>query len=182
MIDNGIHALDLLLWWMGEPKTFSYHDDAMGGIEINCRVNMDYESFRGTLQVTWDYEIPNAYYFEFEKGWIYWQPYNADQIDIGFKGVGQSLHGMLSPNVEQGMPNPGHSGRPLSYYHNFLPEWMNFIMAAQNREMLRVPGEEAIKSLAFVEKCYAHRLFMEPPWFTDKEKVSAQKRVTGGRQ
>jgi predicted dehydrogenase len=175
LIDNGVHALDLLLWWLGEPSSFTYEDDAMGGVEINCRVNMNYPAFSGSLQVSWDYEIPNGYYFEFERGWLFWHPYVLDQIELGYKGVDQRMHAALEAGQLQRYPVPHQSKASASYHHFFLPQWLNFIGALDGRESLRVPGEEGIKCLAFVEKCYASRSFMEPPWFSDEEKTGARK-------
>ena len=36
----GPHALDLLSWWLGDLRVVSYSDDAVDGIEVNCRVEL----------------------------------------------------------------------------------------------------------------------------------------------
>jgi predicted dehydrogenase len=38
--DIGTHVLDLLAWWFGEPEALLYEDDAMGGVEANCRIRV----------------------------------------------------------------------------------------------------------------------------------------------
>jgi predicted dehydrogenase len=168
LLDTGIHTLDLLLWWLGEPKSFSYEDDAMGGIEINCRLKMDYGTCRGNVQLTSDCEIPTGFHLDFEQGWIAWQPYAASDIEIGFTGSDQALRGQLQPApISNGRTLS--AGAALSMHDGFVRQWLNVIAAAQGREILRVPGEEAIRGLAFIEKCYASRAFMAPPWFTDRE-------------
>jgi predicted dehydrogenase len=173
MLDNGIHALDLLLWWFGQPNAFTYEDDAMGGVETNCRVAMDYGGFKGSLQLSWDYAIANGgYCLKFENAWIYWRPYSSDQLDIGFPGLEQALHGTCYPASARGFHTPEPASN-ANYYHSFLPEWLNFIAAMEGREQLLVSGDQAIKSLSFVEQCYAQRRFMEPPWLTDVERVKA---------
>lgn len=173
LMDNGIHALDLLLWWFGEPRSFCYEDDAMGGIETNCRVRMDYGSFQGYLQLSWDYEMPNGYHLEFERARVYLRPYEPGHFDIGLPGVDRTLCGTLVPAQTPGMHAP-EQRKPISCYHCNLSQWLNVIAAVRGDEPLRVPGEEAIKSVAFVEKCYAQRTFMEPPWFTDEERMHAR--------
>ncbi|MEO7318932.1 MAG: Gfo/Idh/MocA family oxidoreductase, partial [Chthoniobacteraceae bacterium] len=40
LYDTGVHTLDLLLWWFGEPEGFDYHDDAAGGLEANCQLRL----------------------------------------------------------------------------------------------------------------------------------------------
>lgn len=32
LYDTGVHTLDLVLWWLGEPDNLIYEDDAMGGL------------------------------------------------------------------------------------------------------------------------------------------------------
>jgi len=38
LIDIGAHTLDLLLWWLGNEAEVLYQDDALGGVEANCRI------------------------------------------------------------------------------------------------------------------------------------------------
>src|SRR3989304_3336253 len=38
LMDIGVHSLDLMQWWFGEPTEIYYEDDAMGGIEVNCQL------------------------------------------------------------------------------------------------------------------------------------------------
>jgi predicted dehydrogenase len=173
LLDTGIHTLDLLLWWLGEPQSFSYEDDAMGGIEINCRLKMDYGPFQGRVQLTSDCDIPTGYYLNFEQGWIFWQPYAASDVEIGFTGSDQALRGQLaSTHIVNGRPLP--PGGAPALRDGFVQQWLNVIAAAQGREVLRVPAEEAIRGLAFIERCYASRAFMAPPWFTDSERERAR--------
>jgi predicted dehydrogenase len=178
LLDTGIHAIDLLLWWFGEPRSLTYEDDSMGGLEANCRLNLDYGTFAGSLQLSWDFEMPTGYLFEFENAWIQWHPYAADQIAIGFPGMADAVQGsLISSNVmDKHIWKPKI---PLAYYQSFLPQWLNVIAAIEGREALRVPGDEAIKTLSLVEKCYACRTFMEPPWLSDGEKHRARELRSG---
>jgi len=61
-----------------------------------------------------------------------------------------------------------------------IQQWLNVLGAATGREPLRVPAEEAVKGLAFVEQCYGRRSFMAPPWFTDRESAQARRRHVEG--
>ena len=173
LMDTGIHSLDLLFWWLGEPLSFAYEDDAMGGVEANCRLALDYGKFRGEVQLTRDYEIPTGYLLEFERAWIRWQPYSADRLEIGFPGSPHSLRSQLvAADREDDRLIRHRLAAPFS--HSFLLQWENVVAAVRGREVLRAPGEEAARSVVFVERCYAARRFMEPPWFTEREKDSAR--------
>ena len=74
LTDTGVHTLDLILWWFGLPRSFSYADDAMGGVEANCRLALNYGDFGGEIQLTRDYDLAQGYRLEFEQAWIYWRP------------------------------------------------------------------------------------------------------------
>lgn len=93
----------------------------------------------------------------------------ADEFEVGFYGSGQSLRGqLLSCSLDRGLPV--HHGKAKPFSHSFLLQWENFIRFIKGQETLLVPGEEAARSITFIERCYAERTFMEPPWFTEEEK------------
>ncbi len=41
LFDYGAHLLDLLFYWLGEPSSVRYRDDARGGLESNAEVELD---------------------------------------------------------------------------------------------------------------------------------------------
>jgi predicted dehydrogenase len=175
LIDNGIHALDLLIWWFGDPVGIAYRDDAMGGIETNCRVDMDFGDFTGSLQLSWDFQTPVVYRLEFEHAWIKWQPYTATRLELGFPGMDHALEADLVP-ADPRLMAPRATPRWPDYFEAFLPEWMNFLAAVRGQEDLVVPAAEAVKSLQVVENCYRQASFLEPPWFSDRERTEARRR------
>jgi predicted dehydrogenase len=42
LINAGIHTLDSLLWWFGDPVNIRYEDDSVGGLESNVRLWMQF--------------------------------------------------------------------------------------------------------------------------------------------
>src|SRR3954468_1372951 len=40
LADFGVHVLDLLLWWLGDWTTVNYRDDAVGGVESDCEMEL----------------------------------------------------------------------------------------------------------------------------------------------
>lgn len=174
LIDTGIHTLDLVLWWFGEPETFVYADDRMGGLETTCRVQMNYSGFSGLVQLSRDYEIPNCYRLEFEHAWITWAPYAARQIEVGFRGLSRALSGELASVQENtGSLPPRYTTLP-PFEQMFLIQWRNVLAAVEGRETVRVPGETAARSLAFIERCYQNRTFLPPPWLGAAELARAR--------
>jgi predicted dehydrogenase len=62
ILNAGIHTLDSILWWMGDPEAVEYEDDAVGGLESNARVSMHFgggrqATFRQSRTCTLPYEI-----------------------------------------------------------------------------------------------------------------------------
>jgi len=82
LLDLGPHVFDLLTWWLGSPHGQSAEDDAMGGIEANCRVRLDYGSFAADIRLSRDWARPNLYRFEGTKGRLEWVPNDAENLTI----------------------------------------------------------------------------------------------------
>src|SRR3954451_17884893 len=40
LADFGVHVLDLLLWWLGDLTASNYRDDAVGGVESDCEMEL----------------------------------------------------------------------------------------------------------------------------------------------
>ncbi len=166
LIDIGVHTLDLLHWWLGPPLSFRYEDDAMGGLETNCRIALEYGSFQGSVQLSRDCDIPNEYLLEFERASIRWNPQDTDEIALGFRDSTRGFKGRM------------FAAAPLHTY--FLIQWQNVVAAHQGLEPLCVTGEDALGTLTLIERCYASHTFMEPPWFTEIERQRARELQRGG--
>jgi predicted dehydrogenase len=41
LVDFGVHMLDLLRWWLGELTVTAYRDDAAGGVETECELELE---------------------------------------------------------------------------------------------------------------------------------------------
>ena len=55
--DAGVHVLDLCALWFGDPDGIDYEDDAMGNLEINCRVRLQYPSgLAGEVRLSRDWK------------------------------------------------------------------------------------------------------------------------------
>src|ERR1700761_2038731 len=71
LADLGVHSIDLLCWWFGMPAKLDYEDDAMGGLEANCKVHLEFDGgCTATVRLTRDLEIPNRLSIQFERGGV----------------------------------------------------------------------------------------------------------------
>jgi predicted dehydrogenase len=62
LINAGVHTLDTLIWWFGDPTGFSYEDDSVGGLESNVRMRLEFPggvtvTFRQSRTCSLPYEI-----------------------------------------------------------------------------------------------------------------------------
>ncbi|XHR30181.1 MAG: Gfo/Idh/MocA family protein [Chthoniobacteraceae bacterium] len=166
LLDIGVHVLDLLLWWLGEPETLVYRDDAMGGQEANCRVELAYAGgARGQVHLSRDWATRNCYTFRFERGVVRYKVNDAAHLEIQADGMPALLSGTLQ----------GPGGPERSNPQSFIAQLQNIAATLQGRETLRVPGEEGLRSLRLIERCYRERSgLLEMPWLTPGETATAQ--------
>jgi len=164
LLDIGVHVLDLLLWWFGEPASLNYEDDALGGQEANCRIELDYPGgARGVVRLSRDWQTRNEYTFHFERGVVRYKVNDANHLEIQTDGMPALLSGsLLTPRgVERSNPQ------------SFIEQLLNVTATMQGLASLRVPGEEGIRSLRLIEQCYANRRLMPMPWLTTGETKAA---------
>ncbi len=83
LIDAGIHPLDTMLWWCGNPQAISYEDDALGGLESNARLDMDFgDGTKGHLRVSRTAKLPNLFRLTFENATVVLTPYSTGEYTI----------------------------------------------------------------------------------------------------
>ncbi len=172
LLDAGVHALDIVQWWFGEPSELAYADDAMGGLEANCRVEMGYGAFSGQVQLSRDTQLANRYVVQCEKAWMAWNPLETNRFELQFEGTGQALAVMTHPS-----PPDKYRTRlktpDADFYGCFINQLRNARAAVLGEEEVFIPAEEGIKSLRLIERCYGERKFLEMPWLSERENRQA---------
>jgi predicted dehydrogenase len=164
MADLGVHGLDLLLWWFGEPESFVYEDDASGGLEANCRLRLQFAGgVDGWMRLSRDTTIPNHVFVAFERGWVRMDGVQASEISVGLHGVNNVAKGQLCTLVGN-EPASARLQPGLSYAQSFMRQIQNMARAIRGREDVVVPGTEGLRSLRWLEACYRERREMPQPW------------------
>lgn len=165
-LDLGVHMLDLMVWWFGEPATAEYEDDAMGGLEINARARFKFGAgVEGVVQLSRDWDLPNEYRIEFERGEVVWKVGEANRLTLSLAG---QLQQMQCDVCEAGEP-------ALNYSESFVAQILNCLAAVQGKETPIVPASEGIRSLRLIERCYRERKLMRMPWLNEAEGRRAQR-------
>lgn len=170
LMDIGVHLLDLLIWWWGYPVEVIYEDDAMGGLEVNCRIRLTFaDGFSGEVRLSRDWSQPNRYVIYCEKGWLSWEVNNASEINMGLYDTKYALNGQLHENnFNQQRPSLGQPA--YNFEQSFVSQLRNVVSAVRGLEELVVPGQAGLESLKLIEFCYQHRSLMEIPWLGEAER------------
>lgn len=173
LLDIGVHVLDLLIWWLGEAAEVRYEDDAIGGVEANCRITLKFSAgFSGEVRLSRDCSIPSRYVIECTKGWLGWNVHEGDIIELGLDETRLSIRTGVYGNKCKNMSTVKLQSA-ASLEEAFVGQIYNVLAAIQGKEQLVVPGEEGLKSIRLMEKCYRQRALMPMPWFSDREYARA---------
>jgi predicted dehydrogenase len=161
--DIGTHCLDLLVWWLGAPTSLSYSDDAMGGVEANCSIDLDFGSARAHVRLSRDWARPNCYVILGTGGRIDWAVEDASRVEITLDdGVVGELS--LAPAAAHPRSNEEGSARGRTWF-GFEDAFAAQLRAvADRRTDVLVEAVDALPVLALVDHCYATRTAIPMPW------------------
>ena len=175
LYDTGVHTLDLVLWWLGDPASLVYEDDAMGGLESNCRIELTYpDDCKGEVRLSRDWKTENRYTFFFERGFVRWTVNDANHLEVFLDGLSVSVRGDLVPISRSG-GRIVESGVARTNPQSFIEQVRNVAAAKRGLESLKVPAEEGIRSLRLIERCYQSRQLLKMPWMTSEQGIEARK-------
>jgi predicted dehydrogenase len=156
LLDIGVHVLDLLLWWLGEPVNFTYADDAMGGLEANCRFVAEFAGgTRATMRLSRDWVTPNCYVFHFERAVLHVRVNASNQLELTFDGLPMTFAAELRdplPNTPA-PPTPALESNPQA----FIAQLADVCAAVRERRAPFVSGADGLRSIQLIERCYAER-------------------------
>jgi predicted dehydrogenase len=174
LIDIGVHVLDLMIWWFGYPGELMYEDDAMGGIEANCRIQCYFDSgASGEVRLSRDCELSNRYIITGTKGWVSCEANETDAVEIGVAGSPFGVKARLHDIVAQS-PQPLLNGPSATFQRSFVGQIENVVAAMRGEQPLLVSGEEALPSLRLIAACYQQRSLLPMPWLGAAELARAR--------
>lgn len=173
LFDIGAHLLDLLVWWWGQPAEVLYEDDAMGGMEANCRIEITFpDGFNGEVRLSRDWDLPNRYFIEGSKGWLSWDVNDADHLQLGIANTDFALQSELHKiKSRTALTTPGVPA--FNFQQSFIAQIRNIVAAIHGNTELIAPGEQALDSLRLIEECYRNRRLMHMSWLEETEALRA---------
>lgn len=158
LADAGVHALDALLWWFGDAESVSYRDDAFGGVEADCELDLTFAGgVAAHVELSRTRAMRNTIRIRGERGCAQIAAYTNDVSltlfdETHVEQTGWALGGMLA--------RPEAAGRQ----DIFADQIADFAAAIRERREPAVTGAEGRRSVALVHRCYAAREPLRHPW------------------
>lgn len=159
LMDFGSHVLDLVLWWFGDPETIAYRDDARGGTESDCRLDLTFASgIEGVVEISRIRDLPNTCRIEGGRGTLevgIWDPDPVISLTLP--------EGTTELSGRADLVGEDTSG---GFREAFRREIDDFARAVREGAPPRVSGAEARRSMQLIETCYATRESLDWPWMS----------------
>ena len=155
LMNIGSHVLDLLLWWLGDWTSLRYRDDAEGGVEAECEVELAFESgAHAVVELSHTRVLRNSCVVSGTRG----------VLEVGAWGRRAEVRLALSDGaLLQGTashPSSSDEGVPAV----FARQLDDFVEAIQGGRPPLVTGAEGERSVSLIEGCYAAREPLQYPW------------------
>jgi predicted dehydrogenase len=155
LLDFGVHILDLLLWWLGDLRPVAYRDDAAGGIETECELQLELaEGAPVELSLGRTRTLRDTVQVECERG----------LVELGvFEPAVVRLTPASGPLTVTGeVTDPEFDRAPLRAV--FGRQLAEFVASLRGTGRPTVTGEEGRRVVALAEACYAIRQPLRQPW------------------
>lgn len=153
LIDLGVHALDLVLWWLGDYESVTYFDDSHGGVEANSMLRLHLKSgAEGTIEISRLRKLRNTCIIEGERG----------ILEVGL----WTSNGLLDLRLhDQDVVLKGENLAANETWHDvFCRQLDDFADAVRTHREPLVPGREGKRSVDLVGTCYGSRQSLPEPW------------------
>lgn len=151
LVVNGTHFLDRMLYWFGWPTSFRYADDNYGGIEANCRADLEWPGFGGHLVLSKTMPLQNRFVMRTD----------AALVEIAYaEPNGICIRSLETPDVETRITGPVR----IAAADAFRLQIEEFARVIRYGGAPTVTGEQGAASVRLCEQFYAHRQQFEEPW------------------
>lgn len=135
LYDNGVHSLDFLLWCFGKPETIEYEDDAIGGLESNLTINIQFKTAHAFYKLSRTRELSNTIVIEG----------NGHKAVLDIFGPQKYILDGTEKNCIDKVEKLG------------VAQLSNFLHAIERNEELVCPIADGLSVIETIERCYAQK-------------------------
>jgi predicted dehydrogenase len=163
LADAGSHVLDLVTWWFGDCRSLRYWDDAEGGVEADCLLELEMQNGAcGRIELSRTRNLSNSCVISGELGTITVGTKTDSTVTVMWPD-GTAISSRASVN---GGP------APTNLVDLFTPQLEQFVRAIRYGEQPVVSGVEARRSIALLTACYQQVQRWIHPWDVVCESVT----------
>ena len=156
LMDIGSHALDTLTWWFGKGRVANYRDDALGGVESEALLELEFPcGALATVELSRTRDLRNTAIIVGSRG----------RIEIALRA---NAIIDISPDNLAALELEGRSGATMpqedlwnDMFKRELRDWADAIRDARSPF---VPGASAAPAIELIEQCYRLRQPLPAPW------------------
>ncbi len=157
LMDAGVHALDTLLWWLGQPVEVHYRDDSAGGVEAECEVSLTFASgAAGTVRLSRLRDLPKQAVITGRHGQLS-MPLHDDKLALQLHGQKIQWQGNVTALPGAVDTSPLHAS-PLA------AQLADFAHAIATGTAPSVTAEEGRRSVELIQRCYQQRQPLLHTW------------------
>jgi predicted dehydrogenase len=155
LIDFGVHLLDLLLWWLGDLRALTCRDDAAGGIETECELELELSGgVPVSVTLSRSRALSDTVVVSCERGTVEIGVFEPAIVRVTAAGGTLPLAGTV--------PDAEFERAPLATV--FRRQLADFVAAVRGEGAPAVGGADGRRVVALAESCYALRKPLRLPW------------------
>jgi predicted dehydrogenase len=156
LVDTGAHTLDCLLYLLGDFADVEYFDDAEGGVDANCLINLRLQDGTpGVVELSRTRRLRNTAVVRGERGTLE-LPVGANNMKLSLRNRPYLLSGSVGDLTE--------GDRPQDYLELMTSQLADFRDAITNGRPPAADGRTGRASIRLIETCYRQRKPLALPW------------------
>jgi len=156
LVDTGAHTLDTLLYLLGDFAEVEYFDDAEGGVDANCLLNVRLENgTSGTVELSRTRRLRNTAIIRGARATLELAP-NSNQVKLSLRDQSHLLAGSVG--------ELGVTDQAQDYLQLLASQLRDFLVAMKTGRPPVTDGRSASLSVRLMEACYKQRKPLDLPW------------------
>jgi predicted dehydrogenase len=155
LLDTGSHGLDTLLWLFGSVSSLDYRDDALGGVESNVVIDMQFANgVTGRVALSRTRAASNTLSVYGESGQVSLRIYDQRQLVL-----------CQQPNAKARRMEITLACAPnnYSFLQAFADQLNSVVDSIRGNHEPFASGYDGLEVVKLVERCYNQRLQRTPP-------------------
>jgi predicted dehydrogenase len=156
LVDTGAHTLDSLLYALGDFAEVEYFDDAEGGVDANCLINVHLQNgTSGIVELSRTRRLRNTAIVRGERGALE-LAFDSNSLKLSLPNQPYVLSGVVDDLIQ--------TDQTQDYLQLMTTQLEDFLEAIRTGRPPAADGRTGEASIRLIEACYRHRKPLVLPW------------------